>query len=67
MAALENMGVPILNTAIHQRQAIADTFGQSATVWELLGKASVEAAEEFDLLFREIMTMLPRTSEGVAS
>jgi chromosome partitioning protein len=44
---------------IHQRQAIADTFGQAATVWELLGKAAVEAAEEFDQLFREIMEMAP--------
>jgi chromosome partitioning protein len=66
IAALENMGVPILNTAVHQRQAIADTFGQSATVWELLGKASVEAAEEFDLLFREIMTLLTEASKEVA-
>lgn len=56
---LNNIGVPVLDTVIHQRQAIADTFGQAATVWELLGKASVEAAEEFDQLFREIMEMVP--------
>ncbi|NJO43107.1 MAG: AAA family ATPase [Cyanobacteria bacterium RU_5_0] len=59
IALLGNIGVPILDTVIHQRQAIADTFGQAATVWELLGKASIEAAEEFDQLFREIMEMLP--------
>lgn len=59
IAQLSGMGVPFLNTVVHQRQAIADTFGQAATVWELLGKASVEAAEEFDELFREIMEMQP--------
>jgi chromosome partitioning protein len=52
---LNNIGVPVLETVIHQRQAIADTFGQAATVWELLGKASVEAAEEFEQLFQEII------------
>jgi chromosome partitioning protein len=55
---LENLGVPILKTVIHQRQAVADTFGQAATVWELLGKASVEAAEEFEQLFQEILALL---------
>jgi chromosome partitioning protein len=59
MSQLNAMGVPILDTVIHQRQAIADTFGQAATVWELLGKASAEAAEEFDQLFQEMMEMLP--------
>lgn len=56
---LDSLGVPILKTVVHQRQAVADTFGQSATVWELLGKASVEAAEEFEQLFQEIMALLP--------
>lgn len=56
---LENLGVPILKTVIHQRQAIADTFGQAATAWELLGKAALEAAEEFEQLFQEIMALLP--------
>jgi chromosome partitioning protein len=55
---LDNLGVPILKTVIHQRQAVADTFGQAATVWELLGKASVEAAEEFEQLFQEILALL---------
>lgn len=67
MAVLNNIGVPILNTVIHQRQTVADTFGQAATVWELLGKASVEAAEEFDRLFREMMTLLPRSSKNAVT
>lgn len=59
IAQLSKMGVPILNTVIHQRQAIADTFGQEATVWDLLGKAAVEAAEELDQLFQEILAIVP--------
>jgi chromosome partitioning protein len=59
MGHLESLGVPILKTVVHQRQAVADTFGQAATVWELLGKASLEAADEFDQLFQEIMALLP--------
>jgi chromosome partitioning protein len=55
IAQLAELGVPILDTAIHQRQAIADTFGQEATVWDLLGKAAAEAAEEMDQLFRELL------------
>lgn len=57
---LESLNVPVLQTAVHQRQAIADTFGQASTVWELLGKAAVEAAEELEQLFREMMALLPR-------
>ncbi|GAB4381300.1 MAG: ParA family partition ATPase [Elainellaceae cyanobacterium] len=59
MLLLNNIGVPVLDTVIHQRQAIADTFGQAATVWELLGKAATEAAEEFDQLFQEIIEIQP--------
>lgn len=59
MMLLHNVGVPVLDTVIHQRQAVADTFGQSATVWELLGKAAAEAAEEFDQLFGEVMEIQP--------
>lgn len=59
MTLLNNIGVPVLDTVVHQRQAIADTFGQAATVWELLGKASTEAAEEFDQLFKEVLELLP--------
>ncbi len=55
---LNSLGVPILKTVIHQRQAVADTFGQAATVWELLGKASLEAAEEFEALFAEINALV---------
>ena len=55
IAQLAQLDVPVLDTAIHQRQAIADTFGQEATVWDLLGKAAAEAAEEMEELFKEIL------------
>lgn len=50
--------VKLLNTAIHQRQAVADTSGQSATVWDLPGKPAAECAREFERLFKEIVRMV---------
>lgn len=49
----------LLKTVIHQKQAIADTSGQSATVWELSGRAAAESGNEFDRLFQEILQLLP--------
>lgn len=49
----------LLKTVIHQKQAIADTSGQSATVWELPGRAAAESGGEFDRLFKEILKLLP--------
>ena len=45
----------LLKTVIHQKQAIADTSGQSVTVWELGGKPAVESAIEYERLFEEIL------------
>lgn len=56
---LSKTGVPILKSIIYQRQIVADTFGQGATVWELTGKPALEASKEFEALFKEIMGMLP--------
>lgn len=50
--------VTVLQTVIHQKQAIADAFGQAATVWDL-GKGANEAAREYEKLFQEIMEILP--------
>lgn len=47
----------LLDTVIHQRQVVADTSGQSCTVWEL-GKAGEASASEFDALFTEVMQQL---------
>ena len=59
MTLLRKTNVPILKSIIHQKQAIADTFGQGATIWELTGKPTAESAREFERLFKEIMGMLP--------
>lgn len=57
LESLGKIGIPLLHTVIHQRQAVADTFGQEATVWDLLGSAAAEAAIEFEELSKEILGM----------
>ncbi|AFY70393.1 Cobyrinic acid ac-diamide synthase [Thalassoporum mexicanum PCC 7367] len=52
-------GVKLLNSIIHQKQAIADTSGQSATVWDLSSRPAKESALEYADLFTEIMELLP--------
>jgi chromosome partitioning protein len=59
IALLSKTGVPVLKTIIYQRQIVADTFGQSATVWDLSGKPALEASKEFEALFKEVLEMLP--------
>ena len=49
----------LLDTVIHQKQAIADTSGQSATVWELPGRPASESASEYEELFKELFKHLP--------
>lgn len=49
----------VLKSVIHQKQAIADSSGQTATVWELSGQPAKEAAREYGRLFKEIMGVLP--------
>ncbi len=51
--------IKILKSVIHQKQAIADTSGQSATVWDLGSQPAKEAAREYNRLFKEIMGVLP--------
>lgn len=48
----------LLKTVIHQKQAIADTSGQSATVWDLPGKPATESAREYERLFKEVLSCL---------
>jgi chromosome partitioning protein len=50
-------GVEFLKTTIHQKQAIADTSGQSSVVWQLPGKAASESAAEYERLFKEIRAL----------
>jgi chromosome partitioning protein len=47
---------PLFSTTIHQRQAVADCFGQAAVVWTLpKSKGAQEGIEEFNALCSEIM------------
>ncbi|WP_414552850.1 AAA family ATPase [Anabaena sp. CCY 0017] len=48
----------VLKTVIHQKQAIADTFGQAAIIWDLPGRPATESAREYERLFKEILGML---------
>lgn len=48
----------LLKTVIHQKQAIADTSGQSATVWDLPGNPAAESGQEYNKLFKEILTQI---------
>lgn len=50
--------VAMLKTVIHQKQAIADTSGQSATVWDLPGRPAAESAREYERLFQEILALI---------
>ena len=55
----KNQEAILLDTVIHQKQAIADTSGQSATVWELPGRPASESASEYEKLFKELFEQLP--------
>lgn len=48
----------VLKTVIYQKQVIADTFGQAATIWDLPGRPAAESAREYEQLFKEILGML---------
>lgn len=50
-------GITMLKTVIHQRQVVADTFGQSQTVWGMKGATAVDAAAEYQKLFNEILAL----------
>jgi chromosome partitioning protein len=59
IALLSKSSVPICTAVIHQRQVVADTFGQGTTTWGMSGKPAAEAASEFEALFHEVLGMLP--------
>lgn len=50
--------VKLLQTEVHQRQAIADAFGQAVTVWDMSGGSAPDAAQEYETLFSEILELL---------
>jgi len=49
----------LLDTIIHQRQVLADCYGQQQLIWTMPGGKDVkDAREEFDLLCKEIVEVL---------
>jgi chromosome partitioning protein len=50
--------IKVFKSVIHQKQVIADSSGQSATVWELGGQPAKDSGKEYDRLFKEIMGAL---------
>ena len=62
LAVLSELGYPVLKTVIHQRQAIADSFGQRATVFDMSGRAASDCAREYDKLFKEIQGLWPASN-----
>lgn len=57
IATLKSISViPLLQTVIHQKQAIADSSGQRTTVWGLNSKAAQDSAAEYEALFAEVLS-----------
>lgn len=54
---LEEFGLPVLSTIIHQRQVVADTYTQELTVFEMAGRPAAASAREFDALFEEAISL----------
>jgi chromosome partitioning protein len=48
----------VLNSVVHQKQVIADSAGQAATVWDLGGQPAKDSGKEYSRLFKEIMGVL---------
>jgi chromosome partitioning protein len=48
-------GVTVLDKVIHQRQIIADCFGQNSTVFDLSGSPAGIARREMEVLFKQAL------------
>jgi chromosome partitioning protein len=44
----------VLKSVIHQKQVIADSSGQAATVWDLGGQPASYSGKEYSRVFNEI-------------
>ncbi len=51
-------GVTVLDVVIHQRQILADAFGQNATVFDLTGSTAGIARRELEVLFKKALEEL---------
>ncbi|HSF76562.1 MAG TPA: hypothetical protein VLA84_22395, partial [Microcoleus sp.] len=50
--------INVFKSVIHQKQAIADSLEQAATVWDLGGQPASYSGKEYARLFKEIMGAL---------
>jgi len=50
--------IKLPKSVIHQKQVIADSSGQAATVWDLGGQSASYSGKEYSRLFKEIMGAL---------
>lgn len=50
--------VKLLETIVHQRQVITDSFGQGATVFDMTGTSAGVARRELESLFKQAMEVL---------
>ncbi|MEG5043533.1 hypothetical protein [Microcoleus sp. B4-C1] len=48
----------MFKSVVHQKQVIADSGGQAATVWDLGGQPGKDSGKEYSRLFKEIMGAL---------
>ncbi len=55
-------GITLLKTLIYQRQAIADSPGQHATVFNLAGDAAIQASNDYETLFEEVLNYSRETN-----
>jgi chromosome partitioning protein len=47
--------VTVLNNVVHQRQIVADCFGQNATVFDMTGSTAGITRRELESLFKEAL------------
>jgi chromosome partitioning protein len=50
--------VELLNSIIHQRQVITDSFGQGSTVFDMTGTPASTARRELDSLFKQALEVM---------
>lgn len=67
IAILKKAKVPTCQTIIHQRQVVADTFGQRATVFDLAGRSAIAASAEFAQLGQEVVRLMAKPQHPAKS
>ena len=51
---LQDIGVPLTEAVIHDRDAIANSAGEGTTVWEMASSGAAKAKQDYQKLFTEI-------------